>query len=106
MGYRRPHHRRAHTRTNADGSKSYVKECDVKGHNYNGNTDKYYSQMGVAWAIATIMGKYPQKCLKFLKSKNCKLNKTTYKKTLQKIKESFRVSDEIKTEIKNNNLLN
>lgn len=70
------------------------------------NTDKYYSQMGVAWAIATIMGKYPQKCLKFLKSKNCKLNKTTYKKTLQKIKESFRVSDEIKTEIKNNNLLN
>lgn len=44
MGYRRPHHRRAHTRTNADGSKSYVKECDVKGHNYNGNTDKYYSR--------------------------------------------------------------
>ena len=35
MGYRRPHHRRAHTRTNTDGSKSYVKETDVKGHNYN-----------------------------------------------------------------------
>ena len=32
------------------------------------NTDNYYSQMGVAWAIATIMGKYPEKCLEYLKS--------------------------------------
>ena len=60
------------------------------------NTDDYYSQMGVAWAFATIMGKYPQKCLNYLKSSNCKLDKTTYNKTLQKIRESFRVSDEIK----------
>ena len=42
MGYRRSHHRRAHTRINADGSKSYVKASDVKGHNYNKNTE-YYS---------------------------------------------------------------
>ena len=35
MGYRRPHHRRGHIRTNPDGSKSYVKESDVKGHDYN-----------------------------------------------------------------------
>ena len=60
------------------------------------NTDDYYSQMGVAWAIATIMGKYREKCLDYLKSKNCKLDKTTYNKSLQKIRESFRVSDEIK----------
>ena len=39
MGYRRPHHRRAHTRINADGSKSYVKASDVKGHNYNKNIE-------------------------------------------------------------------
>lgn len=31
----------------------------------NLNTADYYSQMGVAWAIATVMGKYPEKCLEF-----------------------------------------
>lgn len=66
------------------------------------NTDDYYSQMGVAWAIATIMGKYPQKCLKYLQSKNCHLDKITYKKSLQKIRESFRVSKEIKNYISEN----
>ena len=60
------------------------------------NTDDYYSQMGVAWAIATVMGKYSKKCLEYLKSKNCKLDKITYNNTLQKIRESYRVSDEIK----------
>ena len=43
MGYRRSHHRRAHMRTNADGSKSYVKESNVKGHSYNKNAKKLYS---------------------------------------------------------------
>lgn len=65
------------------------------------NTDKYYSQMGVAWAFATIMGKYPQKCLDYLQSNNCHLDKITYNKTLQKIKESFKVSDELKLLTKN-----
>lgn len=60
------------------------------------NTNDYYSQMGVAWAFATIMGKYPEKCLKYLNSKKCKLDKTTHNKTLQKIRESFRVPIEIK----------
>lgn len=60
------------------------------------NTDDYYAQMGVAWALATIMGKYPEKCLTYLQSDTCHLDKTTYRKTLQKIRESFRVSDEIK----------
>lgn len=60
------------------------------------NTDNYYSQMGVAWAVATIMGKYPKKCLNYLKSKECKLDKLTYNKSLQKIRESLRVSDDIK----------
>ena len=61
------------------------------------NTDDYYSQMGVAWAIATVMGIYPEKCLNYLKSKNCHLGKKTFRKSLQKIRESLRVSDEIKT---------
>jgi len=60
------------------------------------NTDDYYSQMGAAWALASIMGKYPEKCLHYLKSKDCRLDKKTYNKALQKIRESFRVSDEIK----------
>ena len=60
------------------------------------NTDDYYSQMGVAWAFATIMGKYPQKCLKYLKSKECHLDKRTYNKSLQKIRESLKVSKNIK----------
>ncbi len=65
------------------------------------NTDDYYSQMGVAWAIATVMGKYPQKCLSYLKSKKCHLNETTRKKTMQKIRESYRVSEGIKKITKN-----
>ena len=60
------------------------------------NTDDYYSQMGVAWAIATVMGKYPEKCLNYLKSKKCHLDEPTRKKTMQKIRESYRVSAEIK----------
>ena len=60
------------------------------------NTDDYYSQMGVAWAIATAAGKYQEKCLKYLKSKNCHLDKITYNKALQKMRESYRVSEEIK----------
>ena len=61
------------------------------------NTDEYYSKMGVAWAIATIMGKYPNKCLKYLQSTNCKLDKQTYNKSLQKIRESFRVTNAVKS---------
>ena len=64
------------------------------------NTDNYYSQMGVAWAIATIMGKYPNKCLKYLQSTACHLDIITLKKTKQKIRESYRVPDKIKNRIK------
>ncbi|MBQ9245844.1 DNA alkylation repair protein [bacterium] len=64
------------------------------------NTDNYYSQMGVAWAIATIMGKYPNKCLKYLQSTACHLDIITLKKSKQKIRESYRVPDKIKNRIK------
>ena len=43
MGYRRAHHRRAHTRINSDGSKSYVKEAYVKGHEFNRKPQYNYS---------------------------------------------------------------
>ena len=60
------------------------------------NTETYYAKMGVAWAIATIMGKYPEKCLHYLQSNQCHLDQKTFNKSLQKIKESYRVNDEIK----------
>lgn len=55
------------------------------------NTDDYYSKMGVAWAIATVMAKYPQKTIKYMKSKKNKLDDWTYNKAIQKMKESYRV---------------
>ena len=58
-------------------------------------TDSYYSRMGVAWAIATVVAKYPDKGMAYLKSKN-NLESWTYNKSLQKIRESFQVSGEIK----------
>lgn len=64
------------------------------------STNDYYSQMGVAWAFATVMAYYPDKCMDYLKSDKCHLNKITFKKTLQKIRESFRVSDDIKKELR------
>ena len=64
------------------------------------STNDYYSQMGVAWAVATAMAYYPDKCMDYLKSDKCHLDKITFKKTLQKIRESFRVSDDIKKELR------
>lgn len=54
------------------------------------NQDHYYIKMGVAWALATIMGQYPELCFAYLQKSN--LNKWTYNKALQKMIESFRVS--------------
>ena len=60
------------------------------------STNAYYSQMGVAWGLATVMGKYPHLCLQYLNSSSCRLDDATWSKTLQKIRESYRVSAEIK----------
>ena len=59
-------------------------------------TDSYYSRMGVAWAVATMMGKYPEQTMKYLKSPKNKLDNWTFNKSLHKMRESFRVSKEIK----------
>lgn len=60
------------------------------------STTAYYSQMGVAWALATALGKYPQQTTAFLRSPACRLDADTYRKTLQKIRESFRVPPALK----------
>ena len=63
------------------------------------HAEKYYAQMGIAWALATVCGKYPQKCLNYLQNHN-QLNQITFNMTKRKICESFRVADEIKRQVK------
>ena len=62
----------------------------------NINLDKYYVKMAIAWGISVAFVKYEEKTMKFLKSKNNKLDKFTYNKSLQKIIESYRVDDSTK----------
>lgn len=54
----------------------------------------YYSRMGVAWAVATIMAKYRDKCFEYMD--NSSLDDWTYNKSIQKMLESYRVNDEDK----------
>ncbi len=60
--------------------------------------DDYYVKMSVAWAVSICFIKYPQKTMNYLK--NNKLDKETYNKALQKIRESRRVDKETKAIIK------
>lgn len=54
----------------------------------------YYSRMGVAWAVATVMAKYRDKCFEYMDNSN--LDDWTYNKSIQKMLESYRVNDEDK----------
>lgn len=60
--------------------------------------DKYYSQMAAAWLISTMFVKYRDYTLSYLNNNN--LDDFTYNKSLQKIRESNRVSKEDKELIK------
>ena len=60
-------------------------ECD---------NEKFYVSMAVAWLISAICVKFPNETYEFLK--NDKLNNFIHNKAIQKIKESFRVSPELK----------
>ena len=62
--------------------------------------DAYYVQMAKAWIIAEIGIKFYPKAMKYLKGNN-HLDKFTYNKALQKMIESYRISDEIKTLLRN-----
>ncbi len=59
--------------------------------------ETYYSKMGLAWLISVIMVKYPEKGLEFLKANN--LSNWTVNKAIQKTRESFRISDELKATV-------
>lgn len=58
----------------------------------------YYLKMGVAWSVSMCFVKYPEKTTEFLK--HSKLDDFTHNKSIQKITESFKVSDEMKKEIR------
>lgn len=61
--------------------------------------DAYYTKMGVAWCIATAYAKFPEKTYKFM-LENKDLDTWTYNKSIQKMIESFRVSNEDKEKLK------
>lgn len=59
----------------------------------------YYAKMAVAWTLAEIGIKYNEKAMTYLKGQN-NLDKFTYNKTLQKMRESYRIAPEQKEELK------
>ena len=63
-------------------------------------TDSYYSRMGVAWAVATAMAKFPEKTLAYMNSKENHLDDWTFNKAIQKMKESYRVDNSLVEKIK------
>ena len=60
--------------------------------------EEYYVKMGVAWALSVCYVKFPDKTIQLFKHNE--LDDFTYNKALQKICESFRVSNEDKIIIK------
>lgn len=60
--------------------------------------ERYYSRMAVAWALSVCFVKFPEKTFKYLKK--FKLDNWTFNKSLQKIRESYRVSKEMKEMLK------
>jgi 3-methyladenine DNA glycosylase AlkD len=58
--------------------------------------EKYYCKMSVAWAIATAWAKQREKTYCFMQEGNNTLDDWTYNKAIQKMLESYRVSDEDK----------
>ena len=61
----------------------------------------YYVKMGVAWCLCEIGIKYYDKFISYMKSDENKLDKFTYNKSIQKMIESYRVTNEQKNELRN-----
>ncbi len=58
--------------------------------------EKYYCKMAVAWAVATAWAKQRDKTYAYMQEGNNTLDDWTYNKAIQKMIESYRVSDEDK----------
>jgi 3-methyladenine DNA glycosylase AlkD len=63
------------------------------------NRPTYMAKMGIAWAYATIMAKYPEKMYTYLPKSS--LDDWTFNKSICKMRESFRVKDEDKQKLVN-----
>ena len=59
--------------------------------------EKYYCKMAIAWAIATAWAKQRDKTYVYMQEGNNTLDDWTYNKAIQKMLESYRVSEEDKT---------
>lgn len=59
----------------------------------------YYARMAVAWAISVYFAAFPKEVLAYLQGSH-QLDEFTYKKTLQKIVESYRVDKDTKNIIR------
>ena len=60
-------------------------------------SDEYYVNMMIAWYFATALAKQPEAALPYLK--NQRLDPWTHNKTIQKARESYRISPEMKEEL-------
>lgn len=58
----------------------------------------YYAKMAVAWLLATALAKFPSQAMRCLKT--APLDDFTYRKTIQKALESFRVPPALKQELR------
>lgn len=61
--------------------------------------DGYYAKMAAAWTLAELGIKYNAITMEYLRGEN-HLDKFTYNKALQKMRESYRVDPELKEELK------
>ncbi len=65
---------------------------------FNLKTERYYAQMGIAWAVSICYIKYPDLTLNYLKDST--LDDFCHSKSISKIIESYRVSKEDKEKLK------
>lgn len=61
-------------------------------------SSNYYVRMGVAWGLSNCVIHFPERAASFFETDT--LDTWTHNKAIQKCRESFRVSDELKNELK------
>lgn len=78
-------------------TKEYAKEAIARVSKLK--HEAYYARMGMAWFMATAYVKYPEITLKYLQDSS--FDNWTYNKAIQKMMESYRVSESDKIMLKN-----
>ena len=63
------------------------------------HSEHYYVKMAQAWLISTVYAKFPEKGQSYLESQ-CTLDDWTFKKAIQKTRESYRVNKDCKERLK------